>query len=155
MNLRRRVLALSSWVLWPPKVRWLILRACGLDVTWNIRESCHFGGRHVAIGRGTYVNRGCVFDGYVRIGKRCAIGMEAAFISSTHEHGDHTSRAGALKFDPITVGDGCWIGSRATILPGVTIGDGVVVAAGAVVREDCRPDTLYAGVPARAIRELS
>jgi maltose O-acetyltransferase len=152
---RRRVLALSSSSLWPPQVRWLLLRACGLQVTWNIRESCHFGGRHVAIGRGTYVNRGCVFDGHVSIGKRCAIGMGAAFISSTHELGDHTRRAGPLKFEPIRVGDGCWIGSRAMILPGVTIGDGVVVAAGAVVREDCAPNTLYAGVPARAIRELS
>lgn len=149
------MLLLSASSLLPRKVRWLLLRACGLDVSWNIREGCHFGSRHIAIGRGTFVNLGCMFDGHVRIGERCAIGMEAAFISSTHELGDHWRRAGALSFHPITIGDGCWIGSRAMILPGVTIGDGAVVAAGSVVREDCQPDTLYAGVPARAIRDLS
>lgn len=55
---------------------------------------------------------------------------------------------------PITVGDGCWIGARAVILPGVTIGDGCVIAAGAVVSKDCAPNGMYAGVPARRIREL-
>lgn len=135
-------------------MRWPLLRACGLDVPWAIREHVYFGSHRTTIGRGTFVNRGCVFDGEVHIGRRCAIGIEVAFISSTHELADHERRAGPLRFDPITVGDGCWIGTRAMILPGVTIGDGAVIAAGAVVRDDCEPDTLYAGVPARAIRTL-
>jgi maltose O-acetyltransferase len=150
----RLVLNLSESALLPRLARWLLLRACGLDVPWNIRERCHFGSRQVTIGRGTFVNRGCTFDGRVRIGARCAIGLEAMFLSSTHKLGDHDRRGGPLWFDPIAVGDGCWIGSRAVILPGVTIGDGAVVAAGAVVRHDCEPDTLYAGVPARAVRKL-
>jgi maltose O-acetyltransferase len=52
----------------------------------------------------------------------------------------------------VRIGDRCWIGARATILPGVSIGDGTVVAAGAVVTKDCEPDALYAGVPARRLR---
>jgi maltose O-acetyltransferase len=150
----RLILALSASRWLPRKVRWLVLRACGLKVPWNVADCCYFSGRGVEIGRGTIVNRACTFDGEVRIGRRCAIGLEVMFITSTHEPGDHSRRAGALRFDPIAVGDGCWVGSRATILPGVTIGDGAVVAAGALVRRDCEPDTLYAGVPAREVCRL-
>lgn len=53
-----------------------------------------------------------------------------------------------------TVGDGCWIGANATILPGVTVAPGCVIAAGAVVTKDTEPDGLYAGVPARRVRDL-
>jgi maltose O-acetyltransferase len=155
VNAVKLLLALTGSPWLPRQVRWLALRACGLKVPWNIAERCYFGGRRVEIGRGTFVNRACTFDGPVRIGRRCAIGLEVMFVTSTHEPGDHARRAGAVRFDPIVVGDGCWIGSRAMILPGVTIGDGAVIAAGAVVRHDCEPDTLYAGVPAREIRRLA
>jgi maltose O-acetyltransferase len=52
----------------------------------------------------------------------------------------------------VRIGDRCWIGARATILPGVSIGDGTVVAAGAVVTKDCEPGAVYGGVPARRLR---
>lgn len=63
-------------------------------------------------------------------------------------------RAGPSTQEPITVQEGTWIGARSTILPGVTIGAGVIVAAGSVVTRDCDPHSLYAGVPARKIRSL-
>lgn len=52
----------------------------------------------------------------------------------------------------VSIGDSCWLGARATILPGVTIGEGTIIGAGAVVTEDCKPGAVYAGVPARRIR---
>lgn len=55
---------------------------------------------------------------------------------------------------PIIVGDGCWIGANATIIGGVTIGDGAVVVAGAVVTKDVEPNTMVGGVPARKIKNL-
>jgi acetyltransferase-like isoleucine patch superfamily enzyme len=55
---------------------------------------------------------------------------------------------------PIRIEDGVWIGSRVTVLPGVTIGAGAVIAAGAVVNRDVPPDTLVGGVPARVLRHL-
>ena len=55
---------------------------------------------------------------------------------------------------PIHVGENVWIGSHATILPGVTIGENAIVAAGAVVTKDVPADTVVAGVPARPIRKL-
>ena len=60
-----------------------------------------------------------------------------------------------MRYESIVVGDGVWIGARATILPGVQIGDGAVVAAGAVVTRDVAANSLVAGVPAKTIRELS
>ena len=56
---------------------------------------------------------------------------------------------------PIVIGDRVWIGSNATVLPGVTIGDGAIVAAGAVVTKDVAPNTVVAGVPARLLRPLT
>jgi maltose O-acetyltransferase len=55
---------------------------------------------------------------------------------------------------PITIGDGAWLGARSTILPGVTIGAGAVVAAGSVVIGDVAPDVVVAGVPAVVRRQL-
>ena len=48
--------------------------------------------------------------------------------------------------------DGCWIGARAVILPGVTIGEGTIIGAGSVVTKDCEPGAVYVGVPARRVR---
>jgi maltose O-acetyltransferase len=56
---------------------------------------------------------------------------------------------------PVRIGDGCWIGARAIILPGVTLGKRVMVAAGAVVTGDVPDDSLVAGNPARVVRTLS
>jgi len=138
------------------KLRWLLLRIRGVKTdAWNIGAHCVFSG-DVRIGRGTFVNRECLFDGMapIRIGPRCAIGMRVMFITSTHEPGTPERRAGALAAKPVTIGEGCWIGAGAIFLPGVTVGDGCVVGAGAVVSRDCEPHGLYAGVPARRISDL-
>lgn len=62
--------------------------------------------------------------------------------------------AGTSFARPIHIGADCWIGARATILPGVRIGRGVTVAAGAVVTKDVEDQVLVGGVPARVIRKL-
>ena len=64
------------------------------------------------------------------------------------EHDLETEMPGA----PVVVGNDAWIGSRVTLLPGVTVGDGAVVAAGAVVHRDVDPYTVVGGVPARTLR---
>ncbi|WP_425269614.1 DapH/DapD/GlmU-related protein [Gordonia alkanivorans] len=80
--------------------------------------------------------------------------MDVLFVTDTHELGPHSRRAGENKSAPIKVGNGVWIGARAVILPGISIGDGVVIASGAVVAADCENDGLYAGVPARRIKTI-
>lgn len=143
--------------LLPKPLRWRILRLLGMRVERsNISPRVWFGSTRVAIGEGTFINYECFFNtsAPVEIGRRCDVAMGVMFVTSSHELGPENRRAGQPTADAIVVGDGTWIGARSTILPGVTIGPGAVIAAGSVVVSDCEPNTLYAGVPARAVRKL-
>ncbi len=108
----------------------------------------------VSIGEATFVNRDVYIRPGTRIGANVAIGPFVRLITDSHEIGAHTRRAGRPSFQPITIGDGVWIGAGATILGGVTVGDGAVIAAGSLVTRDVPADTLVGGVPARTIRQL-
>jgi maltose O-acetyltransferase len=90
----------------------------------------------------------------VRIGNGVQLGHDVFLLTINHEVGPPEHRCGRVISAPISIGDGVWIGSRAMILPGVSIGAGAIVAAGAVVSRDIAPNTLVAGVPARHIRDL-
>ncbi|WP_442972205.1 DapH/DapD/GlmU-related protein [Rhodococcus sp. WAY2] len=81
--------------------------------------------------------------------------MGVLFVTSSHELDGSQRRAGQPYAEEIIIGDGVWIGARATILPGARIGNGVMIAAGAVVRGNIESDAIYAGVPARLIKKLS
>ncbi|WP_417374461.1 acyltransferase [Glutamicibacter protophormiae] len=117
---------------------------------------CFFGGPDVIIGNRTFINVGVFFDGLGRItvGNDVHIAMETMLLTGSHIIGDGTRRAGILTASDLTVEDGAWIGARAIILPGVTVGAGTVIAAGAVVTSSCEPHALYAGVPARLVRRF-
>jgi len=105
-------------------------------------------GATISIGEQTYLNRRTelVCAQRIAIGARCAISWDV-LITDTDNHWLE-NRETTL---PVAIGDEVWIGARATVLKGVTIGDGAVVAAGAVVTRDVAPRTLVAGVPARVI----
>jgi len=90
----------------------------------------------------------------VTIGDRVSIGHHVIIITADHAIGASEFRAGALTARPVTIEEGAWIAARATLLPGVTIGRGAVVAAGAVVTKDVAPNTLVGGIPAKLIRHL-
>ena len=134
-----------------------IYRRAGIEVTGHrVTPRVFFECARVTIGHGTYINAGTGFYGHGRVtlGEHCAVGNEAHF--ATHHHVPlPLSRAGKLVVHNITVGDGVWIGSRAMLLPGVTVGDRCIIAAGAVVTSDCAADGLYAGVPATRRRDLT
>lgn len=150
--------ALQGSPLVPQPARWALLRAWGVKAaTHRVSHGCWFGGRDVHTGHGTYVNFGCVLDnlGPIRIGAGCHLGMRVMLVTSTHTIGPASSRAGAVEGRPIAVGDGCWIGAGAIVLPGVTVGPGCIVASGAVVTRDCEPHGVYAGNPARRVRDLA
>ncbi|WP_162621808.1 acyltransferase [Microbacterium suaedae] len=108
----------------------------------------------VTIGDDVFINR----DAYIRpqttIGDRVSIGPFVRIVTDTHDIGSHDKRAGAVRHDPISIGDGSWVGASATILGGVTIGAGSIVAAGAIVTADVPDDVLVAGVPAKIVRRL-
>jgi maltose O-acetyltransferase len=90
----------------------------------------------------------------ITIGNNVAVAHHVVLVTTTHEIGTAARRSGHWTSAPIKIGDGCWIGARATILPGVTIGAGSIVAAGAVVSKDVAPNTLVGGVPAKHLRDL-
>ena len=149
---------ICATVLLPRSLRWRLLRFFGLDLEgWcAISPDCWFGGTNIAIGKGSTVNYGVFFDNaaHIRIGGECDIGMQVMFCTSTHEFGDDQRRAGPAGGKPIVVENGSWIGARAVILPGVTIGPGCIIAAGSVVNRDCERNGLYAGVPAKRVNDL-
>ncbi|HZU82927.1 MAG TPA: acyltransferase [Polyangiaceae bacterium] len=110
----------------------------------------------LSIGRDTYISAPLHIDigAAVRIGDRINIGHDVALLTIDHEIRDGDRRCGELRGEPIRIEDGAWLGSRATILPGVTVGRGAIVAAGAVVTKDVPADTMVAGVPAKVVRQL-
>ena len=107
--------------------------------------------RSVAIGRGTTIGRNCLLDsrGGITLGRDVNVSSFVLLITGTHDV--QSGDAFADSYAPIVVGDRAWIATRATVLGGVTIGEGAVVAAGAVVTRDVEPFSIVGGVPARPI----
>jgi len=112
---------------------------------------------NLRIGDGCHVNAHVDFDlsGVVEIEGHVGIGQEVLFMTNSHDIGDPHQRGGETRVKTVTVKEGAWLGARATILPGVTIGEGAVVAAGSVVTKDVAPHTLVAGTPAVLKRDLA
>lgn len=110
----------------------------------------------VTIGRNCIINMDVTVDGVggLYMGERSGLAVGATILTGTHDIGGPGQRWGDLRSLPVRIGDGVWVGANATVLPGVTIGDGSIVAAGAVVTEDVAPNTVVAGVPARLVRKL-
>jgi len=90
----------------------------------------------------------------IRIGDRVAVAHHVVLITTDHDFRSPHRRSGPTRYAPIVLEDGCWIGARVTILPGVKVGRGSVVAAGAVVTSDVPPNALVGGVPAKLIKTL-
>jgi maltose O-acetyltransferase len=90
----------------------------------------------------------------ISIGDKVSLGHGVLVLTGTHEIGPPSHRAGRLVTEPVSIGDGAWLGSRCVIFPGVKIGAGAVVAAGAVVTEDVPANTVVAGVPAQIVKSL-
>ena len=87
------------------------------------------------------------------IGDGCQIGHDVVF--ATLNHGLSPEKRKTTYPAPIVLGNNVWIGSNATILQGVTIGDNAVVAAGAVVTKDVAANTVVGGVPAKIMRYIT
>ena len=140
-------------------------QAVNLANNVDIREHCIFYIGEIDVGSHTFIGRDCFFHagifhsdtepGRVQIGQNCDIAPKVTFLCGTHMMGERSRRAGAAITKDITVGDGVWIGSNTTILPGVCIGSGSVVGAGSIVTKDVPPNVVVAGNPARIIRRLS
>ena len=119
-------------------------------------SSIHMGtfvtGDSISIGDNVVINRRCYLDGRLglEIGDNVSISPEVYIISMEH---DVDSPTFATKGGKVVIEDNVWVGARAIILPGVTLGEGSVVGAGAVVSRSVAPYRVAVGVPAREIRD--
>lgn len=141
--------------LLPYKMRPLILNMGGYKISTSahIKSRCYFEGNNVYIGENVFVNHDCKFYSHngslIAIEDNVTIAMGVTFCTHTHKIGNRECRARkGTVVAPITIGIGTWIGANVTVLPGVTIGSGCIIAAGSVVTQDCVNNGLYAGVPA-------
>ena len=152
-------LATCYWIS-PPLIRRFVFAAIlgKMDRDSYIDYGTYFRyPRRILIGSHVTINRGCRFYAShfdksvtISVGDHVAIGPEVCFFVAGHDYSNIDLNDTAKC---ITVGNNVWIGGRSIILPGVNIGEGAVVAAGAVCTHDVPPYTIVAGVPARVIKQ--
>ncbi len=136
---------------------WSVLTGRPVDERFHLVPPVHSDhGLKLRVGANVFVNHGCTLNdmGGIEIGDDAMLGPNVTLLTSGHPTAVADRRAG-ITIAPIRIGVDVWIAAGATVLGGVSIGDGAVVAAGAVVTRDVPPATLVAGVPARAIRTLA
>jgi acetyltransferase-like isoleucine patch superfamily enzyme len=112
----------------------------------------------ISIGDDTYIGPKAVLFGAGGIDIGSQVLISPGVVITSHQHSfidaDRPMNAQPMEFAPIVIEDNVWIGSNATVLPGVRVGSGSVVGAGAVVTKNVPRRVLSLGVPARVLREL-
>lgn len=149
---------LNNRYLTPEEIREIMGRLTGKKMDDSFRMFPPFYtdfGKNITLGRDIFINSGCHFQeqGGITIGDGSLIGHNVVLATINHDLYPMNQRKN--HYAPIVIEDHVWIGSNATILPGVTIGRWSVVAAGAVVTKDVKPFTVVGGVPAKEIRKIN
>ena len=136
-------------------VRCIFYRLAGVKI--GRRSTIHMGARfflpkNITIGEGTIVGDHVFLDGRakIKIGKHTDIASQVMIYNSEHDLSDPAFKAIE---EQVTIGDYCFIGPRAIIMPGINIGDGAIVAGGAIVTKDVPAGVIVGGVPAKIIGE--
>ncbi|MEK4967869.1 sugar O-acetyltransferase [Cytobacillus sp. FSL R7-0696] len=111
-------------------------------------------GKNIKVGKNVFINSGCRFQdqGGITIGDGVLIGHNV--VLATLNHDIDPRKRGTMHPAPITIGNDVWIGANATVVPGVTIGDGAIIAAGAVVTKDVPQNVIVGGVPAKILKKI-
>jgi acetyltransferase-like isoleucine patch superfamily enzyme len=128
---------------------------CTIDKSTTVFIPFHTNfGKHIRLGKNVFINHACTFLdlGGITIEDDVQIGPKVNLITENHPV-DPTKRKD-LDLKSILVKRNAWIGAGATILPGVTIGENSIVAAGAVVNSDVPPNSIFGGIPAKFIKAI-
>lgn len=139
------------------QIRELLSEITGQSIDGSTRVFIPFYtnfGRQIRLGKNVFINHGCTFLdlGGITIEDEVMIGPKASLISENHPV--NPGQRKILELKPVLIKRNAWIGAGAIILPGVTVGENSVVAAGAVVTENVPDNTVVAGVPARVVKSL-
>lgn len=118
----------------------------------SICYRCFITGNNIVIGNNTVINRETYLDGRagIKIGNNVNVSIQVLILSLTH---DSQNPNFVCLIKPVEIEDDVWIGARATIMPGVKIGKGAVIGAGAVVTKDVPPYKIVVGNPAKILKE--
>lgn len=141
----------------PDEVRALFSRLIGkpIDASFFMFPPFYTDfGKHITIGKNVFLNTGCTFQdrGGIAIGDGTQIGQNV--VLCTLNHGMSPEKRHITYPSPIVLGKNVWIGAHATVVPGVTVGENAIIAAGAVVTKDVPENAIVAGVPAQMIRTI-
>lgn len=131
----------------------------------EIGEECYiespfyanFGAKHIHFGKNIYCNFGCTFvdDTHIYVGDYTMFGPGVTVATAGHPILPELRQQGYQYNAPVHIGKNCWIGANALIMPGITIGDNVVVGAGSVVTKDLPSNVVAVGNPCKVLREVN
>lgn len=112
---------------------------------------------NIQVGNNVSIQKNCDVSGFghITIGSDVSIGPNTSIFSSHHPYELSIIRKNALEARPVSIGNNVWIGARCVILGGVTIGNNIVIGAGAVVTKSLEDNGVYAGNPAKLIKQLT
>lgn len=147
---------LMSYIV-PPTIRRFLLNVLGCEMGGVIHGHSILLSTKLKMGTHSYINRNCLIDNAeetISIGNNVSIACRVAIHTTNHDYSNSERRGGMMCPKPVTIKDGCWIGSNVIILPGAIVENGCVIAAGSVVNGICEANSVYAGVPAKLIKRL-
>ena len=155
---RRKTAELNGGYHEPAEIRRLFSRIIGKPVDESFRLFPPFYtecGKNLYLGRRVFINYCCHFQdqGGIYIGDEVLIGSHV--VLATINHGQSPETRGDNLPASIRIGNKVWIGSHVTILPGVTVGDQAIIAAGAVVTRDVPANAVVGGVPAKVLKYVN
>lgn len=133
-----------------------ILGDCGEGVYIEAPFYANFGGHHCHFGNHIYANYNltCVDDTHIYIGDYTMLGPNVTIATAGHPILPELRQKGLQYNMPVHIGKNCWVGAGAIIMPGITIGDHVVIGAGSVVTKDIPSNVVAVGNPCRIMREV-
>lgn len=156
-NTKKLVCELNTGYHSPEEIRALLERIWGQTLDASVRMFPPFNtafGKLTRVGKEVFINFGCTFldQGGITLEDGVLIGPEVKII--TENHPEEPALRHKLLVKPVVLRRNAWIGAGAIILPGVTVGENAIVAAGAVVSKDVPDNAIVAGVPAKFIRNI-
>lgn len=130
-----------------------LLKKCGTEVI--VKNRCYFGnGARLSAGNRSQLGQGARLNGIIHIGDDVMMGPDVVMMATSHAYSDRTipmNQQGEAEEKAIIIGNNVWVGTRAILLPGVSIGDNSIIGAGSIVTKSFPSDSVIAGNPAKLI----